>query len=147
MIPTLAITDLVQHTPVGDHVGCIAGHEQNFHAGVKGLHPFRQIPTVHFWQRQNHGSSLSEKFHGVHHPSSIPSCLFSPTHVLPHGHLSRQRSAFLSLATKGFKMFPFIFLRIQPLKDFTLALVIIGNENNVQKRERATNHVANKYYA
>ena len=45
--------------------------------------------------------SLSEKFHGDHHPSSIPSCLFSPTHVLPHGHLSRQRSAFLSLATNA----------------------------------------------
>jgi hypothetical protein len=39
----------------------------------------------------------------------------------------------------------FIFFRIQPLKDFTLALVIIGNENDVQKRENSTNHAANKH--
>jgi hypothetical protein len=39
----------------------------------------------------------------------------------------------------------FIFFPIQPLKDFTLALAIIGNEKDVQKRERTTNHVANKY--
>jgi hypothetical protein len=39
----------------------------------------------------------------------------------------------------------FIFFRIQPLKDFTLALVTIGNENDVQKRENSTNHAANKH--
>jgi hypothetical protein len=39
----------------------------------------------------------------------------------------------------------FIFFRIQPLKDFTLALVIIGNKNDVQKRENSTNHAANKH--
>jgi hypothetical protein len=39
---------------------------------------------------------------------------------------------------RGFNLRQFIFFPIQPLKDFTLALTIIGNEKDVQKRERTT---------
>jgi hypothetical protein len=40
---------------------------------------------------------------------------------------------------------PIYLFRDLATKDFCFTLAIIGNENDMQKRERETNHAANKY--